>query len=517
MHMTFQINKFNDMPRVWKTVFVLALACVALVLGVRVLGPSALGNTTDEHKTIAFTVDMATGPASSWALPRDNTGTPTRKPPLVNWLGAPVVALGLHDEWALKFPALFSGVCVFLLTFFGGSSLYQRLARAHADEDDRRLAGWAAPLGMLAAAAWFASPSAAKHVYFVRPDIVLVMCLTAGWLSSAACLHAPPARARKWALAFWVCVALAALAKGPMAVLLPIHAAVCALAIPGEGTPFGRFARLNWWWGVPIALALPGLWLLVAWRVDPGFVSHELLGRELAGRAGEGSGVFDLPRRLKALGNVPMVFVSRFAPFGVFALLALALPPTRKWRTHPLAPAIYWVVLVLVFNVLFAGRSTSYLTPAYPAAAILGVYLFVRILARLGMPGERRLVIAGCLALLSAIASSAYEGFASRGARTGLGDRLVAFARAADAQVGSDPVVFVGVDLDRFPIASLMGRFQAGEPSADEVARAPWVIEPIDPNREPVVETGELVRTKAQSDEQRSEHTGYALYRNTAD
>lgn len=502
------------MPRAWKAVLAVAVACITLVLGVRVLGPSALGNTTDEHKTIAFTLDMATGPASAWALPRDNTGTPTRKPPLVNWIGAPIVALGLHDEWALKFPALLSGVAIVLLTFFGGSMLYRRLAHDRADEDDHRLATWAAPLALVAAAAWFASPSAAKHIYFVRPDIVLVMCLTAGWLATSAWLHAPAARAWKWALALWLCTALAALAKGPMALLLPIHAALCALAIPGEGKPFGRFARLDWWWGLPIALALPGLWLFAAWRVDPAFVEGELLGRELAGRAGEGSGLFDLPRRLRALGNVPMVFVSRFAPFGVFALLALVLPPTRKWRKHPLAPAIFWIVLVLIFNVLFAGRSTSYLTPAYPAGAILGVYLFVRILARFGMPGERRLVVAACLALLGAIGSSAYEGFLSRGARTGLGDRLVAFARAADDEVGNDPVVFVGVDLDRFPIASLMGRHQAGDAGADDIARAPWIVKPIDPERQALVETGDLVRSKAQSGEQRSENPGYGLYRN---
>ena len=84
--------------------------------------------------------------------------------------------------------------------------------------------------------------------------------------------HAGPREvvARRLALGFWSCVGLAALTKGPPALTLVVWAPLAARLASGRGVA----RRFGWTWGPVLALAIPGVWLSLAWRADPGHVQH---------------------------------------------------------------------------------------------------------------------------------------------------------------------------------------------------------------------------------------------------
>src|SRR6266481_2896872 len=82
---------------------ILLWGSAAVMLSSRVIAPSAL-QRFDQPRTVSYTADIVVN--GRWLLPRDMLGGPATKPPLVNWLAAPVVALGFWTEWAAKWPMI---------------------------------------------------------------------------------------------------------------------------------------------------------------------------------------------------------------------------------------------------------------------------------------------------------------------------------------------------------------------------------------------------------------------------
>src|SRR5438046_2872251 len=83
--------------------FGLLAACWLIMLVARLFAPSTL-HRFDQPRTVSYTADVILN--GRWLLPRDMLGGPATKPPLVNWLAAPVVALGFWTEWAVKWPMI---------------------------------------------------------------------------------------------------------------------------------------------------------------------------------------------------------------------------------------------------------------------------------------------------------------------------------------------------------------------------------------------------------------------------
>ncbi|MEZ6317566.1 MAG: hypothetical protein R3B49_02255 [Phycisphaerales bacterium] len=503
-------------PRVWRTGALALAALVAAVL-LRVLAPSDLLQNQDQSKTIAFTMDCAVN--GHWALQRDGSGELTRKPPLVNWIGAPAPMLGWHSELALKLPSLVAGVTTVVVTSLGALVLVRRVGARPADALDGMLGAHAPALAIAAGVVWLTCPESIKHIYFLRPDMVMTACLAGSWVCATVLLTGPkPKHPTALALGMWGFAGLAMLAKGPMAVLVPVYALAAGVLIADDeskatwGERVRRTARAGWWWGVPLMVAPTGAWVWAAWAADAAHVRDRLLGGELGSRIERGSTGASAGRYVRALGNVPAMFVARFLPWGVAALLALVFRPSSRWVRHPTAPASVWVLLVLVFNVLFAGRSGSFLMPAYPAAASLAVYAAARIIA--GRDGRRVARAApgiAAFALVCALVIGGREATTSRAARTGAGEHIKAFARAAERTVGDGAVVFVGIGDN--PVSSLMGRHHAGDPGAEELAHAAWIVAPVVEGVDPVVSSEAMEILRARSHEARARIDGVGLYR----
>jgi 4-amino-4-deoxy-L-arabinose transferase-like glycosyltransferase len=494
-------------PRAVAAAATLLAATVALILTARVLGPSQLFQNTDETKTVAFTADAAF--EGAWILPRDSTGYPTLKPPLVNWIGAPFVATGWHSELAYKVPSILAALAAAGVAIAMSRRLYPRLAEAGNHPDDPDVAAGAGTLALAAAACLLASTGLVKHVYFLRPDMLMAAVLAVGWWSATVCLERrDDRRSWRWAMAMWLAAAAAGLTKGPYALLIPAYALAAA---PFLHRSWRAFNATRWWWGVPLMVVPALLWLWLAWRVDPEHVAGPLLGGELLERMpGQGEQAVRF-KPLIAVYNVPLLAIERFAPWGVFAIIAMIFVPPWRWRTHAVAPAILWVLVVYAALIATAGRAGSYILMATPALAVLAAYALARIAANVRWHG----VHIAAAAVLAAAAISARESFLSRGARTGLGDEIAAFARAAEDLVGDDPVAFVGTGYN--PVANLMGRARHGEPTADALAAAVWIVQPADapppaPGAEPALTSGALTRLRSEGAEVHSESPGLALF-----
>jgi len=473
--------------RFTKPAFAIWCIALAIVLITRIIAPSDLGQNLDQSKTIAFTIDMVNNNQS--VLPRDGLGELTRKPPMVNWIGAPIVALGFHSELALKLPAVLSGVTIAILVFFASRFLYRKLNTDIADPADKSIATHATPLALIASAAWLASPSAVKHIYFMRPDILFTALLVCAWFAAVTLLSPDQSkRPKRLALSIWILTAAAILTKGPLALIVPLYLILHILIITPKSDRKQAIASTHWQWGIPLMLIIPGAWLYAAYRVNPDHVRNALLGQELGSRIARGGpwGILD------TLIHIPAYFFERFLPWCIPAVLAIVFKPSSRIRSHPIAPASLWVLLVLIATTLASMNSGSYIMPAYPPAAILAVYALYRIIAS---KNATRTTAAFSMitffVLFFAILITTREATMSRAARTNTGEYIKAFADSASKLVGNDDVHFI--ELGDLPVPSLMGRHQSEDLTQFKYIR--WSIQPtsLEPNRRPTLISDPIV------------------------
>lgn len=187
----------------------LLLLSLLVMVVARIAGPSAM-QRFDQPKTVAYTASMVLN--HQWLLPDDTLGHLATKPPLVNWLAAPWVAMGFWSEWAVKLPMLLASLCTLGIVVGMGRHLLGRCAAT---------AKWSAEGGLLAGLAWLTTPATMESLYHCRPDPVLVTFLVAAWALATLALEGSSRHPRWTAVGLWVAVGLAGLTKGPPA-LLPI-------------------------------------------------------------------------------------------------------------------------------------------------------------------------------------------------------------------------------------------------------------------------------------------------------
>ncbi len=495
---------------------VIVVAMLIAFVG-RILGPGDLSQNSDQCKTAAFTMDMLVH--GRWLVPVDLTGAQTLKPPMVNYLAVPAVAaarhVGIAGEFAFKTPSLLAALLGAVAVVLAGRTLFARLAAgSQSDEVDHAIAQRARLAGWLCAAAWIASPSTIKHMYFCRPDMLQNALLA--WSFAAACvlLTGSTTKPGRWAAVLWIAAGLAAFAKGPMALLVPAFALLGLLlpAVRCESNAMPALARwrtLGLVWGPLVMLAIPALWLVPAYLAEPEHIAGTLLGGEVGNRVSTGGeGLERLP--MNAL-RVPLFHFERFWPWSIGAVIALVAMGLRRVRTHPLAPALLWAVMVTLLLMVVAGESASFNMPAYPALAILGVYGLVRVIAqnKAQRVGSALLGVAA-MAVITALSVNIHESFFSRAAKSDAGPRLEAFARQARTLVGDDTVAFVG--LGHNPVPLFMGRHPGTGDERLERGESAWVVRPLEAGDEPVLSSDRIVRLRAGGRGTREASEGLGLF-----
>ena len=469
MQDSFTTQSPNAAVRSTRWCLVLLIACGVVMFAARLLAPSTL-QRFDQPKTASYTADVVVN--GRWLLPRDMLGHIATKPPLVNWLAAPLVALGFWAEWAVKWPMVAGALASTALTVWMARRLFRRTAE---------IGDQAKNAAAIAGIAWLVNPANLTMIYHCRPDPLLVTFLIAAWILGTiiVCEKEPPALSI--VLSFWIVVGLAALTKGPAALVPILYLPLAAKLIGGS---WSLVHRSRWWWGFPLALAIFAAWAIPTAIAYPEPFFQVLVGRQLIAQAlglGEQFGSRQITSggpfvALKLIWENPMWFVERFAPWSVLSIGGLYLIGWRRWFGHPLAPAVLWTFLVLAFFALSAHKTTDYILPAYPAAAILAAYFCGIFLQRFRI----RLWQVGCAGLMLAIGFALETLYFSNASTDRAGDNLKDFARQADAIIRDDPVIFVRTGFNTLQF--FLHRHQGGDPTPEQIERAKWVIMPVLPD-----------------------------------
>lgn len=456
----------------WRLALLLLAVATALALGGRMLAPSDIYDN-EQPKTMAYTADVVLHGRA--ILPRDTSGGAPHKPPLYNWVGAPLPALGVWSEWALKMPSILAGLATMALTAGAGAWLLRRGRRSETPVAAEAPAALSpAVFGMVAAGIWLANHAGVKLIYLARPDMLMVALLTAGWLLGTRLLldevgrrDASVAPRRGLAqLGLWLCVGGAAMCKGPPALVLPLYLLVAARLIVGR---WAAVHRTGIGWGLPLAVAMVGAWLGAAYLIDRAAVMEQLIGDQAVGK---------LHRRgwhriFTEIYKPITYFISRFVPWSLVMVLTLIHVPPRRWFKHPTGPMTLWVLVVIVFFMIPADRRPDYVAPAYPAAAVLAAYWLTVVAAKHGLRPRHAMV--GVIAMVFILI--VYHMQFSRPARSGLGDNVKAFAHGVRELTGAEGLVFR--DSGYNALQPLLGYNQAGPPTEADLRRGRWLIQPV--------------------------------------
>lgn len=372
------------------TITILAIGAMATfiwVLTARMAAPSDLFGE-DQPRTVGYTVDMLVN--NHWLLQYERGEIPATKPPLYNWLAAPFVAVaGYSSEIAHKAPSVLALLLSCGLLLHVG----RRIDPTH---------GLA--IGLLAIIAALANQIIFKAGYLARPDMLLSALLLLGWCLATELLsreqltmhdgaanesaNTATADERRWlVLGFWLCVGLAALTKGPPALVLVIYSLIGSRWVLGSWRAAGAF---GWWWGLPLGLAIFAIWVVGVAIIDRDHLLRQLWFHEFFGRiTGLGSeGTREGPREfLYRLFHMPIYFVLRFLPWSIPAILAVVTLWTRedrstdrRWRDLPRSSGVWLqgaaVMTVIVLGVLSfsAGKRPIYVAPALLPGSVLAAW-----------------------------------------------------------------------------------------------------------------------------------------------
>lgn len=429
----------------WRTILAIcAVVALTWMIAARVFGPSDLWDQT-QPKTVSYTTDIIVN--GRWVLPVERGEYPATKPPLYNWLAAPAVwTMGFDSEIAHKLPSMAA-----LFVCWAGLILLGR----------RMLPEHGGAVGYLAAMAFVSGYTIFKLGYLARPDMVLTAWLFLGWVVGTKLLMGIAESPRRSAssrflltLAFWVCVGLAGLTKGPAAIVLP------AFLIIGGKVLTGRWRagfQLGWWWGVPLSLAMVGLWVWGVWLVDPEHLKTELWYNEIWGRitgTGPEGSKEGLTGWLKGLAHMPLYYVARSAPWSVLSIMGMVElvrkdprpgQSGRIWRST--GSGGYWMMSAMLMALVVVGLFTlssskraDYIAPAFAPGALLAGWWLMRARPRLGL----HLPWVGPLACIISLATMTLVNQQDPAApERGFGDQIMVFARQARAAIEEDPAPIV--------------------------------------------------------------------------
>ena len=349
-----------------------------------------------------------------WITPYFNGETRFDKPPLIYWLMAVAYRTLGVNEWAVRLP---SALCAIGLTCLGFYTLQQF---THSKEEGRRKEeegrgdeeeGKFFPtqnsklktprLPLFLSTPWIGAALIALNPQTIAwgrtgvSDMLLVGCMCSALLafflgytleeqreqaefSTVSASRFP----NKWYLTFYVLIALAILAKGPVGIVVP------ALIVGCFGLYLGNFRQL---WremrpvsGILIILAIALPWYILVilangqTYIDSFFGYHNF--QRFTGVVNKHSAPWYFYFFVVLVG---------FAPWSIY--LPVAIARTRfwqrsYWRRQPRSAqlslfALFWFGCIFGFFTIAVTKLPSYVLPLIPAAAILVTLLWSDIIA----------------------------------------------------------------------------------------------------------------------------------------
>jgi 4-amino-4-deoxy-L-arabinose transferase-like glycosyltransferase len=324
-------------PADWRSFLVLAVSAVVLFLW---LGTRGL-NEPDEGRFAAIGREMAF--QESWLIPHLNGIPHFQKPPLFYWaMACSIRGLGAN-EWAVRLPSALAAFGTIACTMLIAGILFGTAAR------------WKSGLVLLSSA-----------LFLILGRLVTTDMLLTFWITASIAGLVVYARRRRGLglVAFYLCMGLAFLTKGPLGFFIPASAAVAWQISLRRAA--GVKLRLYWLFGFPVALAIGLAWFLAICRQHPELFDY-FIRYEFAQRIAS-----NVHGRHEPFWFFVPVLLGGFLPWTVF-LPAVALALRGRGI---LAKPIAWFFigwLVIPFGVLSCVNSklATYVLPLLPPLSLV--------------------------------------------------------------------------------------------------------------------------------------------------
>jgi 4-amino-4-deoxy-L-arabinose transferase-like glycosyltransferase len=286
---------------------------------------------------------------NEWLTPHAPDELQLNKPPLTYWLIGVSYKLFGSSYGSARLPSVLAAILVLAIVYGLGTWLD------------------GVQVGLISAAILASSYLFLTFARIAMSDMLLTLCVTAGFACFIAALTERTNRSRKVVLVGYVALALGVLAKGPVALALVAVPIGLELLVRRDREMFKRL-RLPIGLALFLAIAAP-YFLLVSARAGVGplqffFVSENL--QRFTGQVYE-SGARPFWYELAA-------FLSDFAPWSLLILPA-ALFDWRARRSgatgRPRRILYLWLIYTVLLFSLASFKRDYYLLPAMPAAALI--------------------------------------------------------------------------------------------------------------------------------------------------
>ncbi|MEG4345851.1 glycosyltransferase family 39 protein [Microcoleus sp. A003_D6] len=404
-------------PKLLSLLWLCAIASVAFLWN---LGNIGLVDETEPLFAEAARQMTVTG---DWITPYFNGETRFDKPPLIYWLMAVAYRTLGVNEWAVRLPSALCAIGLTCLGFYTLSKSKEEGRRKKEEghdtdsDTDTRMNVTVFPPSLSQTPTPPLSPSSSIPIFLSTPwigaalialnpqtiawgrtgvsDMLLVGCMCSALLAfflgytleeqreKTAFSTVSAARfPNKWYLTFYVLIALAILAKGPVGIVIP------ALIVGSFGLYLGNFRQL---WcemrpvsGISIILAIALPWFILVilangeTYIDSFFGYHNF--QRFTGVVNKHSAPWYFYFFVVLVG---------FAPWSIY--LPVAIARTRfwqrsYWRRQPRSAqlslfALFWFGCIFGFFTIAVTKLPSYVLPLIPAAAILVTLLWSDIIA----------------------------------------------------------------------------------------------------------------------------------------
>ncbi len=348
--MTRMAGRFSKMsPQPWAQIVLLLGFC--FVIYFVNLGQWDLWNP-DEPRYGEVSKEMVNG--GDWILMHYNGKDYGRKPPLFFWF----VAFSSYlwqgfTSFSVRFPSAFFGTLTVLVTFFIGKKLYSSRTGF--------LSGF-----ILATSGLFAYLSTRGNIdttltFFTTASI---LCFLQWYQGSPEGENSPRRMKGLSFYGYYIGMALATLAKGPVGFIVPLLVSFIFLIIQRD------------WKAIKGMRPLPGMLLMIiiilswylpaAWKGGEGYFNETFLTQTVT-------------RYVKGWSKVrPFYyylynFPADFLPWAVFLPAALVYGFSKEAfeKRKEFLFLLVWFVVIFLFFSLSKGKRGLYLLPLYPAAALM--------------------------------------------------------------------------------------------------------------------------------------------------
>ncbi|HLJ87525.1 MAG TPA: glycosyltransferase family 39 protein [Candidatus Angelobacter sp.] len=340
---------------------VMVLAASAIFLGCMISPPALMDDVDAVHGQMARNMSDS----GDWTIAHLDGVPYIEKAPLLYWLiGICYRILGVHD-WAARIPVALAAILLCWLT-----GRYGRWAFGWRE-------GFYAGLALATCVGLF---------LFTRiqiPDVMLTLCICAGFWSFQRTLEADEDRPKLWASVLAASLGVGILLKGLIAVVIPLGGMVVYLAVTRQLLSAFVWRRLSVFRGALILLAIAAPWHILATRRMPPYFDFTLHSGP-----GQYHGFFwayfvnehvlrflnlRYPRDYNTVPRAAfwLLHLLWLFPWSVYFPAAIRLgyrSSDRAGRTRLLA--LCWAGFLLVFFT-FSTTQEYYSMPLYPALALL--------------------------------------------------------------------------------------------------------------------------------------------------